>query len=51
MFIYFRERKTESMSGGGAERGRHRLRSRLQALTCQHRANVGLDLTRHEIVT
>ena len=26
------------MSGGGPERRRHRIRSRLQALSCQHRA-------------
>ena len=35
-FIYYWER--ESMSRGGAERGRHGIRSRLQALNCQHRA-------------
>ena len=47
MFIYFwkrereRERERERMSRGGAERGRHRIRSRLQALSCQHRARSG----------
>ena len=34
MFIRF----WESTSGGGAERGRHRIWSRFQALSCQHRA-------------
>ena len=41
-FIFRRERERErereslSMSGGGAERGRHRILSRLQAPGCQH---------------
>ena len=41
--IYFweRERERQSMSMGGAKRGRHRIRSRLQALSCQHRARRG----------
>ena len=40
MFIYlsFFESKRQSTSGGGAERGRHRIQSRLQALRFQHRA-------------
>ena len=29
------------MNGGGSERGRHRIRNRLQALSCQHRAPRG----------
>ena len=33
-----RETETESMSGGGVERDTHRMWSRLQALSCQHRA-------------
>ena len=39
MFIYFweRDRQTEA-SRGGAKRGRHGIQSRLQALSCQHRA-------------
>ena len=45
MFLYFwyreRERERESMSRGGAERGQHRIQSRLQALSCQHRAQRG----------
>ena len=36
MFIYFWER--QSKQGRGRERGRHRIQSRLQALSCQHRA-------------
>ena len=42
MFIYFWERKRQakSMSGGGAQRegDTHRIRSRLQVPSCQHRA-------------
>ena len=40
MFIYFWDRERQSVSGGGAERERHthRIRSRLQARSCQHRA-------------
>ena len=39
MFIYFsRERLTECEQGRGRERGRHRIPSRLQAPSCQHRA-------------
>ena len=49
MFIFGeRERQRQSMSTGGAwgsrggaERGRHRIRSRLQAPSCQHRARCG----------
>ena len=37
------------MSRGGAER--HRIWSRFQALSHQHRAHHGLDLTNHEIMT
>ena len=39
MFINFWER--DSMNGGGSERGRHRIWSRLQALSCQHRVRCG----------
>ena len=40
MCIYFWERahKRECERGRGRERGRHRIGSRLQALSCQHRA-------------
>ena len=38
MFIYFWDRERQSASGRGAERGRHRIPSRLQAPSCQHRA-------------
>ena len=39
-FIYFWETERQSVRGGGAERerGRHRIWSRLQALSCQQRA-------------
>ena len=40
MFIYFWERETEHEQGRGRER-RHRIGSRLQALSCQHRARRG----------
>ena len=40
--IYFlRVRERQSTSRAGAERGRHRIGSRLQALSCQHRARHG----------
>ena len=41
MFIYFWDRERQSMSGGGAERGRHRIQSRLHAPSCQHRGQRG----------
>ena len=41
MFIYFWQRETEHELGRGRERGRHRIWSRLQALSCQHRARHG----------
>ena len=33
--IYFWDRERQSMNGGGAERGRHRIKDRLQALSHQ----------------
>ena len=36
--VYFWDRERQSMNGGRSERGRHRIRNRLQALSCQHRA-------------
>ena len=36
--VYFRDRERQSMSGGGSEGGRHRIRNRLEAPSCQHRA-------------
>ena len=38
LFLRERERGRQSVSRGGAERGRPRIRSRLQALSCQPRA-------------
>ena len=38
LLIFIFERKTEHEWGRGRERGRHRIQSRLQALSCQHRA-------------
>ena len=44
MFIFERERERESESRGVAETGGiHRIQSRLQALSCQHRARQGLN--------
>ena len=40
-FIYFWERETEREQGRSRERRRHRIQSRLQALSCQHRAQLG----------
>ena len=39
ILIFLRERR--SANKRGAERGRHRIRNRLQALSCQHRARCG----------
>ena len=50
-FIYFWDRERQSMNEGGSERGRHRIWNRLQALSCQHRARAGLELTDREIMT
>ena len=42
MFIFFlRERQTDIAREGQRERRRHRIWSRLQALSCQHRAQCG----------
>ena len=41
MFIFEREGETEHKWERGSERGRHRITSRLQALSCQHRARRG----------
>ena len=50
MFIYLlREREKEQ--GRGRERGRHRIGSRLQAPSRQHRADMGLEPTDREIMT
>ena len=55
MVIFETERETETETedeqGRGKETGRHRIRSRLQALSCQHRAQRGLELTDREIMT
>ena len=37
LFLGEREGETEHEQGGGRERGRHRVSSRLQALSCRHR--------------
>ena len=39
--LFLRERQTKYEPGRGRERGTHRIRSRLQALNCQHRAWLG----------
>ena len=43
VFIYFweREGETEYEQRSGIERGRHRIQSKLQALSCQHRDRCG----------
>ena len=41
MLIYFWERETACKQGRGRERGRHGIGSKLQALSCQHRARCG----------
>ena len=49
MFLHFWE--TECEQRRGRERGRHRIRSRLQAPSCQHRARRGARPTNGEIMT
>ena len=51
LFILGTERETEHERERGRERGRHRIRNRLQAPSHQPRADAGLELTDHEIVT
>ena len=51
VFTFESERETEHEWGRSRERGRHRIRSGLQALSCQHRARCGFELTNREIVT
>ena len=41
VYLVLRERKTQHEQGRGRERRRHRIWSRLQALSCQHRAPWG----------
>ena len=41
MFYLFLRKRDRAWVGRGRERGRHRIRSRLQALSCQHRAQCG----------
>ena len=53
VYLFFegeREREREHEQKG-RERGRHRIGSRLQALSCQHRARQGLKLTSCKIMT
>ena len=40
-YLFLRERETARVGEGQRERGRHRIWSRLQALSCQHRARHG----------
>ena len=40
-YLFLGQSKTEHERGRGRERGRHRIGSRLQALSCQHRADGG----------
>ena len=54
MFIFFlRETETEYEWVRGRERGRHRIRSRLQAPSCQHSTepDARLELMSCEIMT
>ena len=38
VYLFLREKETEREQGRGTEKGRHRIRSRRQAQSCQHRA-------------
>ena len=51
MFIYFWRRETEHKQGRDRERGRHRIWSRLQALSCQQKTDTWLELMNCEIIT
>ena len=51
VYLFLRETETEHKRVRGGERGRHRIRSRLQALSCQHRAQRRGGPTNHEIMT
>ena len=44
VYLFLRERQTEHEWERGRERGTHRIRSRLQAPSCQHRAHAWLKL-------
>ena len=41
VYLFLRQRETGCERGRGRERGRHRIGNRLQALSCQHRAQHG----------
>ena len=41
LFIFEREREIAQAGEGQKERGKHRIRNRLQALSCQHKARRG----------
>ena len=51
MFTYLWERENAHTSGLRAERGRHKIWSRLQGLKRQHRAQHGAGTQTHEIMT
>ena len=40
--VYFSAKETEHEHGRGIEKGRQRIRSRLRAVSCQHRARYGV---------
>ena len=49
MFIIEKQRETEHEHGRAREKGRHRIRSRLQAVSTE--PDTGLELTNCEIMT
>ena len=49
IFIYFERKIEHQQAGGGAERGRQRIPSRLHAVSTE--PSVGLELTNLEIMT
>ena len=49
VYLFLRDREHEQ--GRSRQRGRHRIQSRLQALSSEHRAPRGPELTNREIVT
>ena len=51
MFTFDRERETEHERGRGRDGGRHRIQSRLEALSCRTEPDAGLELTDCEVMT
>ena len=51
LFIFERQTETECEQGRERETGKHRIRSRFQALSCQHTAHCRAQTQNQEIMT